>query len=223
MDPLEKQEEKREKVLEMVRASFRPEFLNRLDDLVVFSALGTEELARIAQLQIDRARQAARRPAAGRWRSPPDALAWLADEGNDPAYGARPAAPPRPDGHRRPARTRDPLGRGAGRRHGAGRPCRGRPDRGHGRADRWGRAAEATAAPGADPARRTRPAAAGCHDGPAHGRGWRNPYEGKFTVSIDPSSIPNFGGQSPTRRSQVRRAPSSPTRSWSSSSSTRWS
>jgi ATP-dependent Clp protease ATP-binding subunit ClpB len=89
MDPLEKQEEKREKVLAMVRASFRPEFLNRLDDVVVFSALGTEELTRIAQLQID----ALRRRLADRrleLEITPDALAWLAREGNDPAYGARP-------------------------------------------------------------------------------------------------------------------------------------
>jgi ATP-dependent Clp protease ATP-binding subunit ClpB len=89
MDPLEKQEEKREKVLAMVRTSFRPEFLNRLDDVVVFSALGTEELTRIAQLQID----ALRRRLADRrleLEVTPDALAWLAREGNDPAYGARP-------------------------------------------------------------------------------------------------------------------------------------
>ena len=38
-----------------MRATFKPEFLNRLDDVVVFDALGTEELARIVDLQVDRA------------------------------------------------------------------------------------------------------------------------------------------------------------------------
>ncbi|MFE6664316.1 ATP-dependent chaperone ClpB [Streptomyces sp. NPDC057697] len=89
VDPLTKPEEKKRQVLEVVRASFKPEFLNRLDDLVVFSALSGDELAHIAGLQIDRL--------AGRLADrqltldvTPAALAWLAEEGNDPAYGARP-------------------------------------------------------------------------------------------------------------------------------------
>ncbi|TRV74627.1 ATP-dependent chaperone ClpB [Streptomyces sp. 130] len=88
-DPLTKPEEKKSQVLEVVRASFKPEFLNRLDDLVVFSALSGDELAHIAGLQIDRL---ARRLADRRLTLDvtPDALAWLAEEGNDPAYGARP-------------------------------------------------------------------------------------------------------------------------------------
>ncbi|EPD91145.1 ATP-dependent chaperone ClpB [Streptomyces albus] len=89
MDPLEKEEEKREQVLAAVRSAFRPEFLNRLDDLVVFSALAGDELRRIAQLQIDalQARLAERRLTLD---VTPAALDWLAVEGNDPAYGARP-------------------------------------------------------------------------------------------------------------------------------------
>ncbi|MEU8618081.1 ATP-dependent chaperone ClpB [Streptomyces sp. NPDC048623] len=89
MDPVAGAEEKRERVLEVVRASFKPEFLNRLDEIVVFSALEQTELARIAQLQIDRL---ARRLADRRLtlQVTPEALAWLAEEGNDPAYGARP-------------------------------------------------------------------------------------------------------------------------------------
>ncbi|AXE22234.1 ATP-dependent chaperone ClpB [Streptomyces globosus] len=88
-DPTATPEEKRERVLETVRASFKPEFLNRLDDLVVFSALSGEELARIAELQVERLakRLADRRLALD---VTPAALAWLADKGNDPAYGARP-------------------------------------------------------------------------------------------------------------------------------------
>ncbi|MFB6872114.1 ATP-dependent chaperone ClpB [Streptomyces sp. NPDC056323] len=89
VDPLTKPEEKKERVLEVVRASFKPEFLNRLDDLVVFSALSGDELAHIAQLQIDRlAKRLADRQLT--LDVTPEALAWLAEEGNDPAYGARP-------------------------------------------------------------------------------------------------------------------------------------
>ncbi|UNZ18280.1 ATP-dependent chaperone ClpB [Streptomyces sp. 891-h] len=89
MDPLEKEDEKREQVLAAVRAAFRPEFLNRLDDLVVFSALAGDELRRIAQLQVDalQTRLADRRLTLD---VTPAALDWLAVEGNDPAYGARP-------------------------------------------------------------------------------------------------------------------------------------
>ncbi|WP_328318724.1 ATP-dependent chaperone ClpB [Streptomyces sp. NBC_00388] len=89
VDPLSKPEEKKKHVLDVVRASFKPEFLNRLDDLVVFSALSADELAHIAGLQIDRLAQrlADRRLTL---EVTPEALAWLAAEGNDPAYGARP-------------------------------------------------------------------------------------------------------------------------------------
>ncbi|MEG3628603.1 ATP-dependent chaperone ClpB [Streptomyces poriticola] len=89
VDPVAGEQEKKEQVLEVVRASFKPEFLNRLDDLVVFSALTKDELSRIARLQID---GLARRLAERRLslEVTDEALAWLADEGNDPAYGARP-------------------------------------------------------------------------------------------------------------------------------------
>ncbi|MET8839022.1 ATP-dependent chaperone ClpB [Streptomyces rubiginosohelvolus] len=89
MDPLVKPEVKKQQVLDVVRASFKPEFINRLDDLVVFSALSGDELGHIAGLQIDRL---AKRLADRRLTLDvtPEALAWLAQEGNDPAYGARP-------------------------------------------------------------------------------------------------------------------------------------
>lgn len=89
VDPLIGEDEKKQRVLEVVRSSFKPEFLNRLDDLVVFSALDKTELGRIAQLQIDRL---AKRLADRRLtlEVTPEAVAWLADEGMDPAYGARP-------------------------------------------------------------------------------------------------------------------------------------
>ena len=88
-DPLEKEESKRESVLAAVRAAFRPEFLNRLDDLVVFTALDTEQLGRIAELHI-RALQSRLSERRLTLDVTPAALDWLAVEGNDPAYGARP-------------------------------------------------------------------------------------------------------------------------------------
>ncbi|CAL9517920.1 Chaperone protein ClpB [Streptomyces sp. enrichment culture] len=89
VDPVTTEEEKKEQVLEVVRTSFKPEFLNRLDDLVVFAALTKPELERIAKLQLERL---AKRLAERRLTLDitPEALAWLAEEGMDPAYGARP-------------------------------------------------------------------------------------------------------------------------------------
>jgi transcriptional regulator with XRE-family HTH domain len=72
-----------------VRATFKPEFLNRLDEVVVFDALGTDELTRIVDLQVDRlaARLRDRRLAL---TVTPAAREWLALDGFDPIYGARP-------------------------------------------------------------------------------------------------------------------------------------
>jgi ATP-dependent Clp protease ATP-binding subunit ClpB len=80
---------KNEAVMSVVRATFKPEFLNRLDDVVVFDALSMAELARIVDLQID---SLARRLEARRLdvSVTPAAREWLAAEGYDPAYGARP-------------------------------------------------------------------------------------------------------------------------------------
>jgi ATP-dependent Clp protease ATP-binding subunit ClpB len=76
-------------VMDVVRASFKPEFLNRLDDVIVFDALGTEELARIVDLQVSRL---ARRLADRRLTlTVTDAAReWLSLTGYDPIYGARP-------------------------------------------------------------------------------------------------------------------------------------
>jgi ATP-dependent Clp protease ATP-binding subunit ClpB len=80
---------KRETVMAVVRATLKPEFLNRLDDIILFDALSTEELAQIVDLQVaalDR-RLADRRLTL---HVTPAAREWLALTGFDPIYGARP-------------------------------------------------------------------------------------------------------------------------------------
>jgi ATP-dependent Clp protease ATP-binding subunit ClpB len=88
-DPSMSDEAKREAALEASRLHFKPEFLNRLDDIVVFHSLGTEQLERIVDIQIDRlaARLAERRLTLD---VTPAAREWLAVTGFDPVYGARP-------------------------------------------------------------------------------------------------------------------------------------
>jgi ATP-dependent Clp protease ATP-binding subunit ClpB len=83
------EERRREAVLEVVRAQFKPEFLNRLDDIVVFRALGSDELTGIVDIQVG---VLARRLAARRLTlTVADAAReWLALNGFDPVYGARP-------------------------------------------------------------------------------------------------------------------------------------
>ncbi|WP_152188576.1 ATP-dependent chaperone ClpB [Georgenia satyanarayanai] len=83
------EEAKREAVMAAVRAAFKPEFLNRLDDVVLFDALSLEELGAIVELQVARLRDrlAERRITLEVTTA---AAEWLAFEGYDPAYGARP-------------------------------------------------------------------------------------------------------------------------------------
>jgi ATP-dependent Clp protease ATP-binding subunit ClpB len=80
---------KRERVMAIVRSTFKPEFLNRLDDVVLFDPLGTAELARIVDLQVA---LLARRLTDRRLELvvTDAAREWLALAGFDPVYGARP-------------------------------------------------------------------------------------------------------------------------------------
>jgi ATP-dependent Clp protease ATP-binding subunit ClpB len=76
-------------VMDAVRAHFRPEFLNRLDEIVVFDRLKREDMDGIVDIQLRRLRKRL----AGRkinLELDGDALTWLADEGYDPVFGARP-------------------------------------------------------------------------------------------------------------------------------------
>ncbi|REE04048.1 ATP-dependent chaperone ClpB [Citricoccus muralis] len=80
---------KRDAVMRVVNSSFKPEFLNRLDDIIMFDPLSIEDLTRIVDLQVDAlaARLASRRLSL---EVTDAAREWLALTGFDPAYGARP-------------------------------------------------------------------------------------------------------------------------------------
>jgi ATP-dependent Clp protease ATP-binding subunit ClpB len=89
VDPTLDDAARRDGVMGAVREAFKPEFLNRLDDVVLFDPLSLDELSRIVDLQVA--------SLAGRLRDrrivldvDPAAREWLAIEGFDPAYGARP-------------------------------------------------------------------------------------------------------------------------------------
>ena len=79
----------REPVMEVVRSHFRPEFLNRIDEIILFKRLGREQMGGIVRIQLKRleALMAERRLTLALDDS---ALNWLADKGYDPVYGARP-------------------------------------------------------------------------------------------------------------------------------------
>ncbi|MBG0827303.1 ATP-dependent chaperone ClpB [Planomonospora sp. ID67723] len=89
VDPKLSKETQRDSVMDAVRGRFKPEFLNRLDDVILFEALGTEELSRIVDLQVA---HLAKRLADRRLTLTvcPAAREWLALTGYDALYGARP-------------------------------------------------------------------------------------------------------------------------------------
>ncbi|QTG81066.1 ATP-dependent chaperone ClpB [Arthrobacter crystallopoietes] len=89
VDPMLDDGQKREAVMQVVNASFKPEFLNRLDDVIMFDPLSIEELSRIVDLQVQSL--AARLNERRLTLEVTDAAReWLALTGFDPAYGARP-------------------------------------------------------------------------------------------------------------------------------------
>ncbi|WOQ69537.1 AAA family ATPase [Microbacterium limosum] len=89
IDPTLSLEQKREAVQGLVRQAFKPEFINRLDDIVIFQALTQDDLAQIVELAVDalQRRLHERRLTVA---VTPDARAWLAERGYDPVFGARP-------------------------------------------------------------------------------------------------------------------------------------
>jgi ATP-dependent Clp protease ATP-binding subunit ClpB len=88
-DPALSPQAKRDAVMKLVRATFKPEFLNRLDDVILFESLSAEAIAQIVDLQVARL---ARRLADRRLTLTvtPAAREWLALTGFDPVFGARP-------------------------------------------------------------------------------------------------------------------------------------
>jgi len=88
-DPALDDAAKREAVMSVVRSTFKPEFLNRLDDVIIFDALTTEELTEIVKIQVARL---TRRLSDRRLMLTvtPAAQEWLAVTGFDPVFGARP-------------------------------------------------------------------------------------------------------------------------------------
>jgi ATP-dependent Clp protease ATP-binding subunit ClpB len=78
-----------QQVLQALRVQFRPEFLNRVDDIIVFHPLGEAEIGAIVELQLKRMdRLLADRKLT--LELTPEARAFIAHEGYDPAFGARP-------------------------------------------------------------------------------------------------------------------------------------
>jgi ATP-dependent Clp protease ATP-binding subunit ClpB len=88
-DPAVPAEVRRDEILQTVRGTFRPEFVNRIDEIVVFEPLGREQIEAIVDIQVEqlRHRLTERKLTLG---LTPEARAWLARVGYEPAFGARP-------------------------------------------------------------------------------------------------------------------------------------
>lgn len=89
IDPTLSIDQKREQVQALVWQAFKPEFVNRLDDIVIFQALTEDDLAQIVELAVD-ALQRRLRERRLTLAVTPDARSWLAERGYDPVFGARP-------------------------------------------------------------------------------------------------------------------------------------
>jgi ATP-dependent Clp protease ATP-binding subunit ClpB len=83
------EEEMRQRVMDALRANFRPEFLNRIDEIIIFRPLSREQLGDIVRIQLDliNDRLAERQI---RLEVTPAAMQWLGERGYDPTFGARP-------------------------------------------------------------------------------------------------------------------------------------
>ncbi|HLT19124.1 MAG TPA: ATP-dependent chaperone ClpB [Thermomicrobiales bacterium] len=80
---------RRQRVMEALQNAFRPEFLNRIDEIVLFSPLTRDQLAQIVEIQLDRVKERlAEREIELQLTG--DARQWLAERGYDPVFGARP-------------------------------------------------------------------------------------------------------------------------------------
>src|SRR5262249_10154550 len=82
-------DETKDDVMEVLRRQFRPEFLNRIDEVVIFESLKREDIARIVDLQLERIRKLLADKRLD-LELQPSARQFLAEKGYDPVYGARP-------------------------------------------------------------------------------------------------------------------------------------
>ena len=82
-------EEMRRRVMDAVRAHFKPEFLNRIDELIIFRSLGLAQIKAIVEIQVKKLEQRLLEKRI-QLKMTEKAKEWLAKEGFDPAYGARP-------------------------------------------------------------------------------------------------------------------------------------
>jgi len=78
------------KIMDMVRAHFRPEYLNRLDEIIIFHSLSKENIVGIVKLQVEKLVERVRNSAGIDLKVTDTVLNHIADEGYDPTYGARP-------------------------------------------------------------------------------------------------------------------------------------
>jgi len=84
------QQELEEELLKMLRKRLRPEFLNRIDEVVTFRSLSREHIRQIVELQFERIERLAAKNHDLTMTLSDDAKDWIADRGYDPAFGARP-------------------------------------------------------------------------------------------------------------------------------------
>ena len=82
-------EKVRNQVMEIVRSAFRPEFLNRIDEILLFRRLSREDMTGIVKIQLQRLEKLLRERKIT-LEVDHEALQWLGDQGYDPTYGARP-------------------------------------------------------------------------------------------------------------------------------------
>ena len=80
----------KEQVLDMLKQTIRPEFLNRIDEIIMFTPLNRDEIEEIVGLQIKSIQKMLKVSGGIDLKVTPEALSFLADEGYDPEFGARP-------------------------------------------------------------------------------------------------------------------------------------
>ena len=83
-------EKTKDEVLEMLKQTIRPEFLNRIDEIIMFTPLNRVEIEEIVGLQIKGVQRMLERSSGIKLELTPAALSYLAEEGFDPEFGARP-------------------------------------------------------------------------------------------------------------------------------------